>query len=200
MVYKFTKRNSNIIYRYIICPECNKLGYMNIKDNIITINCLNNHKSILSINEFINKIKIEENKIKCDDCGNNKILYNKFYFCSCNMNICPLCITTHIKGHNIIDYHNKYNVCVDHNDIFVSYCSNCNKNLCQRCEKIHSGHKIILYKEIKPNKNKIEEIKAIINELKLKMNKNYKKLQNIKYWIEQTLINYEKKYKDFLEL
>ena len=32
-------------------------------------------------------------------------------------------------------------------------------NLCSKCEEEHKNHKIILFKKIKPNKKRIEEIK-----------------------------------------
>ena len=84
----------------IICPECKKLAFLNInEDNIIKIdNCISQHKSEYSINEFIENQEIKENDIKCDICKNNKYFYNdKFYICTCKKNICQLCRINHIK-------------------------------------------------------------------------------------------------------
>ena len=194
------RKKNKINYNYVLCPECKKLGYMNIKNNIISITCLNKHSYNLSINEFINNQIIKDNKIKCFNCGNNKSIYGKFYLCSCNNNICPLCSQYHLKEHKIIDYDKKYNICIKHYQIFISYCVNCDKNLCPLCEIMHFNHKIYLYKEIKLNKKKEEEIKNDINTLNLKMNNKYKLFPNIKYFLNKTLIDYENKYKDYIEI
>ena len=154
MIYNINirKKENKINYNYATCPECENLSYIKIKDNMILLNCFNNHNINLTVNEFINNQKVENNKIKCDDCGNIRTLYGKFYFCLCKKNICPLCSEFHIKSHNIIDYDKKFNICFEHNNPFISYCFNCNKNLCNQCEKNHNKHKMVLYKEIKPKK------------------------------------------------
>ena len=69
------RKENKINYNYVLCPKCKNLGYMNIKNNIISINCLNNHNYNLTIDEFINNQKIEDNKIKCFNCGNNKSIW-----------------------------------------------------------------------------------------------------------------------------
>ena len=121
---KSRKDNNKINYNYVTCPECKKLSYINIKDNMISINCVNNHNINFTFKEFINNHKIEDYKINCDHCGNNRTLYEKFYFCSCNKNICSLCSEFHIKKHNILDYNKKFIFCRKHNNPFISYCLN----------------------------------------------------------------------------
>ena len=169
----------------IICPECKELAIINFNEDKISINkCINNHNIIdISINELMNNQYI--NELKCDICNNDKYLYNdKFYICSCKQKICPLCVISHDKRHFMIEYNNRYNKCIKHNDIFISYCNNCNMNLCEKCEEEHNNnkHKRILYKEKKPNDKKLNEIKNEIKEIEKKI-KQYKfeiqKLNNL---------------------
>ena len=104
IIFVFKKNNKiNKNIKYILCPDCKNLSFLNIIDNNFIIeNCNNNHKNIYSsINEFIENQIIDEIGYKCEECGNNKKLYNNnnFYICSCGKNICKLCINKH-KEHN----------------------------------------------------------------------------------------------------
>ena len=141
-----------------------------------------------------------------DNKGNT--FENIFYKCnSCKINLCPLCKLNHDKSHNIINYDLRDYICDIHNEKYISYCKNCNKNICINCSKEHNNHEINLYKiEEKDNKikeleelrNKIDnlniEIKEIINKLNIVM-KNIEIYYNIcknyinNYDIEK--INYE---------
>ena len=119
----------------IICPKCKDLAFLNINEdnNIIIDNCINKHRNEYSINEFIENQEIKENEIICDICKNNQYLYNdNFYICTCKKNICQLCMTNHIKNnkHNLLFYNKRYSYCNKHLIEYVSYCSNCNINLC----------------------------------------------------------------------
>ena len=155
----------------IICPKCGEICLINLNDYKIKLNnCKNKHENIILINEFEDTQNINENKIKCDICNNNKgkTYDNKFYICGeCNKKICPLCKEKHNKEHKIIiDYDNKNYYCKKHNETYISYCDICKENLCFKCDMEHdNNHRIILYREIKPNinKNKMKEIKDIID-------------------------------------
>ena len=99
---------------------------------------------------------------------NNNILYDdNFYKCTCEKNICRLCMINHIKnkGHNLLNYNKRYSNCNKHLIEYVSYYSLCNINLCEECKKGHNNHKnkIILYKKEKPDNKKKKEIE---NEIK----------------------------------
>ena len=105
-----------------------------------------------------------------------------FIFVIVKKNICPLCIKLHNKQHNMIEYNNRFNFCIKHNKIFLSYCDNCNINLCEKCEEEHYKHKRISYKEMKQNDKRINEIKNEISEIKIKIKKykmEIKKLNNL---------------------
>ena len=130
-------------------------------------NCINNHKfDDILVHEFIKNQKKSLENIECNICNNNKNLYNNnFYVCSCGKNICKLCLEEHnIENHNIIEYNKRYYTCNIHNKIFISFCYNCNQNLCQECEQMHKKHKIILYKMEKPNDIKIKNMRKEIEE------------------------------------
>ena len=73
------------------------------------------------------------------------------------MNLCPLCKKEHSLYHNIILYENKYYICDEHGETFISYCNECKTNLCFTCEEKHNGHDIIDFKKLRKNKNDLEE-------------------------------------------
>ena len=153
-VFNITKdRNKVENTNYIICPKCKNLQLFNLIDDKISLeNCANNHQfKELSFNDFSKGQMIEQSKINCSKCKNNKNLYNNnFYICSCGIYICKLCMSEHnIKGHYMIEYHKRYNKCYRHNKEFISYCLNCNKNLCEICEVDHNKHKLFIYKKAK---------------------------------------------------
>ena len=189
----------------IICPECKNLAFLNInEDNMIKIdNCINKHKNEYSIKEFIENQEMKENEIICDICKNNQNLYNNnFYICTCGKNICQLCMINHIKNreHNLLYYNKRYSYCNKHQIEYVSYCSNCNINLCEKCEKEHYNHKnkIILYKKEIEEKKKKEIEKEIkdnilkINEYKNEINQINDSFSNMIKNINEELDNYNK--------
>ena len=88
-----------------------------------------------------------------------KYYYNKFYKCANGKNLCPLCAEIYKSEFYIIDYDYRFNICYKHTNEYISYCNNCNINLCEKCEIEHKMHKIICLKQIKLSKKRIEEIK-----------------------------------------
>ena len=160
-VFNINIKKYNNEINNIICPDCGNLALINfVDDKLIIDSCINNHKNIyFSINNLITNQLIYISKIKCDICKNYKYLYKEqFYKCSCTMFICGLCFNDHnSKNHNLVKYTNINSNCIFHSEEFISYCINCNNNLCTKCEVTHINHKIILYKEIKSNNKKIKE-------------------------------------------
>lgn len=162
------KDNPVIKSKDIICPKCSNNCLISLDNFKISLyGCKNGHKiDNILINEFEQTQNINELKIICNKCYNNKLNTNnhQFYKClSCNSNLCPLCNLNHNKDHTTIDYDKKNYICNIHNDSFISYCENCKINLCMICEKNHSNHKIIFYRDIFPN---IDEVKNEINNYK----------------------------------
>ena len=158
---KIIKNNNNKELKDIKCPECNNLAIINSNNNKISLNCLEkNHKFIdLSINYFNEIEHIDESLINCQKCENNKCYYNNFYICSNNKYICPICLNNNNDEYKILDYKYRFNYCINHGLNYISYCFNCNVNLCTKCEEKHKIHKIRFYKEIKPSEKRITEIK-----------------------------------------
>ena len=161
--------NSAINSKEIICPQCSencRICFKNFK--ISLYQCKNKHRiDNIPLNLFKNTQKIKESEIVCNNCNkiNKSISYNhQFFKCfTCNKNLCPICSSTHIKSHAIIDYNKKNYFCNIHNDSFISYCSKCQINLCLSCESKHKEHKIISFSDIFPN---IDDIKTEMNKFK----------------------------------
>ena len=72
------------------------------------------------------------------------------------------------------------NMCYRHNLSFIKYCSTCNKDICQKCEKEkHSEHDNINYENFLPNKN---EINSIIKKIRQYENDNNILMNEINKW------------------
>ena len=162
----------------ITCPICDSLVTININEDKISLeNCINNHNFYnLSLDAFLHLVNFNnKNAFKCSKCGNYSNDYNnKFYFCSCKNILCPICSTLHNKAHELIEYINRFNFCLEHKSKFIIYCNSCNMNLCDKCEQKHYKHKRVYFKQIiPPNRTILEftsDIKNAINYLN-----NYKK-------------------------
>jgi len=139
LVYEYENENGNEglkISKDIICPICKEICMINFKDYKITLNnCKNGHKiSKILFEELEDFQKINESKIICKKCSNNKseTIGNKFYICLvCNINLCPLCKLNHIKKqkkHLIINYDIKNKVCNEHLERYILHCEKCNKD------------------------------------------------------------------------
>ena len=120
----------------VICPECKENILIKIEDYKISMyNCKNNHKKEnKSIKEFDKLQKIDESKIICEECkinNKNKTYKNEMNFClNCKKIICPLYKSKHDNNHIIIKYEDRNIICNRHNDKYVKYCNECNKNIC----------------------------------------------------------------------
>ena len=147
----------------ISCPKCGELCKINITDYKILLQCKNGHnKGNILIDEYKYTQQVNISNIICGICKiNNKgnTYNNVFYKCnSCNINLCPLCKDVHDIDHRIINYEEKYYICIEHNIKFNSYCETCQKNLCLYCEVEHNEkkHKIINFGKILPKVNEAD--------------------------------------------
>ena len=155
--------------KYIICPSCKEICFINISNYKINLfNCKNKHCfSNLLLSDLNSFQKIDESQIKCHKCNEDKseTTNNKFYKClDCNINLCPLCKSSHNKNHKIIDYEMKNNCCNRHGERYISFCKNCNQNLCDLCD--FSKHNINFLYKFKKDKETIIQLKHILEDLK----------------------------------
>ena len=216
LIYEYNKStmvNNIVKSKEVICPICKENCLIIIKDYKITLyGCKQNHKTNITINEFDESQRINISNIKCNICNikNKGNTYNnEFYIClSCNINICPLCKSSHNNKHNIINYDNKNIICNQHGGDFFGYCKDCKKNICSNCEDDHNNHDIITYGKIIKDKNKIIEnntilkndinilnntIKEIINKLNIVIN-NFELYYEINKNITDNINNKKRNY------
>ena len=143
LICEYNIEESNIlkISKEILCPACKEICILNFKDYKIYLNnCIRKHFfSNILFEQFNDFQKVDESKILCYNCNNNKkdSFESKFYkCCNCNINICPLCKLNHDKNHKIIDYDKKNYNCNQHGEKYKYYCNECNQNLCELCKSI----------------------------------------------------------------
>ena len=183
----------------IICPICKEMCLIDFSDYKISLkNCKNNHNfSNILFNEFNDFQKIDESKIICNICNDNnksETSNNKFFkCCNCNINICPLCKINHDQTHLILDYDIKNYYCNKHGERYISFNRNNNENLCDLCE--YKQNIIFIYQALKNEKNKMNEVKLKIDDLKKEIPNNTSEskevIDNIEayYNIKNNLIN-----------
>ena len=200
----YDDENNEIILKQskdIICPICNEICLINLNDYKITFsNCRNGHRfTKIMFDEFMDFQKIDESKIICDKCiGEDKnkkseVSNNLFFNClTCNINLCPLCKGKHDKMHLIINYNIKNYNCNIHGERYISYCKECNKDICDNCrydDKHYSSyHKVsFLYELVKRKEN-------IMNELRMKIDDLTKAISKKTTIINKVFKNYEEYY------
>ena len=187
--------NQNLIkFKDIICPECGQHSLINIKDYKITLyDCINNHKNEnILLREFMETQQKGLSCIKCESCiinNKNKTDKNEFYRClDCRRNLCPNCIKNHDKGHKIVFYEQIYYICPKHNYSYINYCNTCKKNICSRCSYEHYGHTIKAFQSLYESKN---YVKIEMDEMKSKVEKFNKIIDEYKNILENTKYNME---------
>ncbi len=159
---------------HIICPKCKEHCLINMKNYKISLNgCFKDHQTNdILLPDFPSSQYMIESLVKCGLCSSHKgkTLNNRFYTCSCGINLCPSCIFKHkMPDHNVIDYDTKYFFCLQHKEKFNSYCVNCFKNLCSICESEHDNeHRIVIFDEV-INDEIVNEIKDTQKDFKLQL-------------------------------
>ena len=154
----------------ILCPKCGENILLRIKDYKINLyNCKNGHnmENIL-LSQYENTKFIDPSNTLCSKCQKKNInnsFNNKIFICPiCQINLCPLCKSTHDKNHKLIDFNERYSKCFLHNEDYIKYCTKCKLNICMICENEHKSHNIVYFGDILPDKAKIkDDIIAITN-------------------------------------
>ena len=176
---------------YIICPKCNENSIISIDNFKISISgCKEGHKTEnLQLDELGKTQYINQSQIKCDKCRSLKsesIDYQFFNCFKCNQNLCPRCKDSHEQSHksNIKKYDEKQFYCKIHFDSYICYCNDCKINICSLCKNQHEGHKLITFDSIVPDidhirNNELKDTKEKIYELKLIVNNMIYQLNNL---------------------
>ena len=146
--------NTIINSNEVICAKC--FEHINLKINnykISLLDCKNGHSiNDIYFKDFINTQNTDLKKINCNICNqrNKSDSYNnEFFRCfTCAKNLCPICTSIHDKSHRFINYDKRNLFCEIHFEPYNSYCKNCKKNLCIKCEKEHNNHEKIYYGNI----------------------------------------------------
>ena len=83
----------------IICPKCQNIAIIKIKDYKIEINCKNNHIiNNIFLKDFYSCQKIDESKIICNSCKkqNKANTYNKEFLYVCNVILIYILYENHL--------------------------------------------------------------------------------------------------------
>ena len=148
----------------VICPFCKENASVSIDDNykISINNCKNGHKKEnLNISKFDSTQMFDMSKVICGQCKDKNVsdvFEHEFFRClNCKMNLCTLCRhQAHNSKHNIINYSKKNYICDEHGEPCIYYCMTCKKNICFSCDDVHNNHEIIDFKNLKKNKDDLE--------------------------------------------
>ena len=194
-----SESNKSIIKsKSIICPTCKETTKIKFNNYKITLyDCKNNHTiDNMSFDEFEKSQNIDLSKIKCNKCG-IKTKYNSFNnqfykCCTCNINLCPLCNSSHDKNHIILDYDECHYVCGKHKENYTKYCKKCKKNICMQCENEgeHKNHNNIYLGDIFPNRNDLKNKKKAFNEILNKCNKNINEIMDTLNTVKNNINKY----------
>ena len=183
--------------RDIICPQCHESCMFKINDfQIKLFGCKNGHiNDNILLEEFEKTQYINEKKILCNNCNNNKFnsQFRKIYRCiPCNKNLCSSCKSNHDSSHPTVDYEKKNFFCLLHNCILNSYCYDCKINLCGFCKKEHNNHQIVNYKEIFEQKNVVKEnLKEFRKDLGKFIDEIKEKIDTLNYMIKTINLFFE---------
>ena len=172
IVYR-EKIRCNMCYEIPIIKEIFNGGGLSY---FISAECLNKHGVVFSaLSDFCND-KNQIDNIKCYKCNTFQGIVDSsskfFNYCkNCKKFLCPSCNIKHFNkysnSHNTISIHGYDFLCKIHGSPYSYFCFNCNDNICKFCQqREHLKHKIINFKEIKPNEEKIQEISLKIEKQK----------------------------------
>ena len=206
--------NTKIKSSDIICPECQEIAKIQVKDYLVNISgCKNGHKkSNIPLDEFEVSQKVDLSKITCNICkeNNKSIIYNNdFYTCkTCNIDLCPLCKSKHDNKHIVLNYDDRNYFCSQHKEANVMYCKDCELNICLSCQNQHKKHNYIFYGNIMPDidkiktemntlKKEVDSFKNNINKIIAILNKVVNNLEIYNNIYNNMINNYENKKRNF---
>ena len=181
-------QNTQRVSKIMKCPNCicNNC-IIRIKDyRTHFFQCVHRCQIIpKTFDEYEESQAIPYRRIVCNSCARNQEElsgdFTKCLQCSDRNGYATYYCHEHSQTHPhpTILYDHKYYYCTAHyksNNLFISYCKNCQMNLCDECEKsnIHKSHNIFKFsdnmiKDIEPIKKTLEVINNQIIDLELKV-------------------------------
>ena len=190
--------------KIIKCPQCicNDC-IINIEDYKIQFtNCNYGHTVYKIFDDYNESQKIDHSKIICcnNKCGvNQKDCPSNFYKCLiCTKLVgrtryyCNKCNKEHSIRHKdtkLYDEKNYY--CEKDFKQLISYCEDCNKDLCEVCQNSHLEHKINSYDSMIQNNVEINNIKKDLEKIKDKISDLRCIIDNIKDHLDGALKIFE---------
>ena len=195
---------SRDVYRCHLCKElmATKLT-KDVETNFINIyyNCPNHHFGSLDITLFLSKIFYFSFVFsKCSKCGekqeNSK---NIFYFCKdCEEIYCQKDIKEcRTAKENIVSLEDFDYLCIIHKKDYISYCEECNENICEICiDEKHKTHKKYYFKEKVLDKEENDKLEIYIEKGKQTKNALEKEIREIEITFNE--YNQDKKEESFL--
>ena len=144
---------------YYNCTECSSMiEIIEINKNFIKFKCLNNnHENTIQISEFLEKMKIYNNRNinydKCDKHNNNNYIC---YCFDCNFHLCNECL----KKREHINHHKNYIIEINPTEEELNIIKdmiNKNKNIIKNLKIERDNILKDLEEQLKINKNNIEE-------------------------------------------
>ena len=192
---------SRDIYRCHLCKEL-MTTKMKVEGDFINIEytCPNSHFGSLDISLFISKISYYSLIYsKCSKCGKQQLYSSEiFYFCKdCEEIYCP----NHIKEcnlckENVVSLNDLDYLCTLHKKDYISYCEECNENLCENCVEleVHKNHKKYFFKDKIIEKEENNNIDKFIQDSKTTKNNFEREIERIinkynKEKLEDIIIN-----------
>lgn len=149
--------NNKLLFSEYHCSKCGSIPSISFKDTTLDIICEEHNSLDIPINKFQEYISFS---FECSNCKSSTLTkgIHVFYCFDCEKSFCNKCKLTHDKttnnNHFIVKAKRKNNYCKKHKLSYDKYCSKCKKNLCELCEP-HTGHKIMIFKNILPNLEQI---------------------------------------------
>ena len=183
----FNKNYSKILK----CLYCMKIPLIEANEINITANCVNNHKQILSYQDF-RPIYLEKWKkiLICTICSKT-FLEDSFFFCqNCEKYYCNKDKNEHLLNEKCKEHKIKYirkmeSICSEHNDKIYSYCNECNKDICVLCTG-HEKHNQTYINSIIIKEDELHKYKEQYKNIKLYVEKTYEKIEQIFIQMKET--------------
>ena len=198
--FKNDENIHNYLYHNINSPLSLEIIISESKGLIYT-KCPSGHIKKYKFYDFYNKFRaIPElnSSLSCFICKRLNNLNN--YFCgSCSNFLCSNCLIQHEKdfGHQIISIQNINTYCPLHNEKYIMFCFECNKNCCEFCHTIQTKtHNLKTFKDIL---NDFKKEEKSISFFKNEINYQLKSLDDFLNRYKEDLESMDDIYKAYFE-